>query len=281
MEPNNERTIVYGKFNRSVFVDNLKWIIDKKSLKASDIEKKAGISLGSISRIVKPGSTAAISKEFLLAISYALRIPLEDLVYNDYCNGTKVDMEICEFFATALENTKNGKLQWGVEKDQELRSAKQYMRGDTSHPLMKGTYPIGILADYKSLYAEYNNVCLQGYIYNAPLDENLFMYMAKALYLNDDTEHIEVYLVRRISFEEKYPSIKLKYPDDPHDCFDVKTFVCSGDETIDTLNHLLNSLYTILERAASTTYAPQEVNEYVKKMYTQYSDLTKGDVLHR
>lgn len=130
-------------FDKRRCIANIYQLAKEKNLKLGDLEKKAGVSAGYLSRLNKEESTATLSADFVAAVAELLEVTVDALINNDYTAVTATEMYLLAFIDKLLSRTNADELDWKKNTVAELSAVGFDPDGDPAHPLF--TYgPDGI-----------------------------------------------------------------------------------------------------------------------------------------
>lgn len=109
-------------FDKKRCIENIYALAKEKGLKIGDIEEKAGVSKGYLSRINKEDSTSIPTIDLLASIAEQLGVGIDFLV--NFPRGVLSPNEefVYQFIDKLMRGTVAGKLDWVVETDGILRA---------------------------------------------------------------------------------------------------------------------------------------------------------------
>ena len=108
------------KFDKMRCIANIYGLSKQKNMKIGELESKAGVSAGYLSRLNKEDSTASPSIEFLAVIATELDISLDTLIGAELVKLTSTEEYILNFLKRLIVDTESDKLVWLRETKQEL-----------------------------------------------------------------------------------------------------------------------------------------------------------------
>lgn len=123
-------------FDRTLFFDNISYLIKKHDLKIGEIENSAGVSAGYISRASKDEKSKP-GVEFVMKIAELLQINVDTLLRADLTNATPTEKYLMSFLGKLNSDTVADSLNWIREPKVELNRIQADEYGDTGHPLFK------------------------------------------------------------------------------------------------------------------------------------------------
>lgn len=123
-------------FDRTLFFDNISYLIKKYDLKIGEIENSAGVSAGYISRASKDEKSKP-GVEFVMKIAELLQINVDTLLRADLTNATPTEKYLMSFFGKLNSDTVSDSLNWVRESKEELNRLQEDQYGNTGHPLFK------------------------------------------------------------------------------------------------------------------------------------------------
>ncbi|WLD83259.1 helix-turn-helix domain-containing protein [Selenomonas dianae] len=123
-------------FDRTLFFDNISYLIKKHDLKIGEIENSAGVSAGYISRASKDEKSKP-GVEFVMKIAELLQINVDTLLRADLTNATPTEKYLMSFLGKLNSDTVSDSLNWVRESKEELNRLQEDQYGNTGHPLFK------------------------------------------------------------------------------------------------------------------------------------------------
>lgn len=123
-------------FDRTLFFDNISYLIKKNNLKIGEIEDSAGVSAGYISRASKDEKSKP-GVEFVMKIAELLQINVDTLLRANLTNTTPTEKYLMSFLGKLNSDTVADNLNWVRESKVELNRLYGNEYGDTGHPLFK------------------------------------------------------------------------------------------------------------------------------------------------
>ncbi|EKX98184.1 helix-turn-helix domain-containing protein [Selenomonas sp. oral taxon 138] len=123
-------------FDRTIFFDNISYLIRKNDLKIGEIENSAGVSAGYISRASKDEKSKP-GVEFVMKVAELLHINVDTLLRADLTNATPTEKYLMSFLGKLNSDTVADSLNWVRESRVELNRLQEDEYGNTGHPLFK------------------------------------------------------------------------------------------------------------------------------------------------
>lgn len=168
-------------FNKELCINNIYNLAKKRGIKIGDLEEKAGVSRGYLSRINKPdGASPAI--ETLASIAEQLGTSLDYLVYCATDSLSVNGIMILDFVEKLLADTSLRKLEWTRDPFDSL-TKQSYSKFELFHPLLDeqideddsfGGHWI-YSYEFRSLFDQ--RAYIAGDCYHAQLDYNASVYL--------------------------------------------------------------------------------------------------------
>lgn len=236
-------------FNKKLCMDNIYAIAKDKGIKIGDLERKAGLSAGYLSKLSKEGNTAVPAIDSLLVIAQTLGVSLDSLLSVQYSELNKEEKYFAAFIDKLTVGTELGKLTWGIEGGAYLNSNKT--GNNFEHPLFLPTPdavydPVsGDLVDYvanvyQSRFLQVDDVRYFGNSYHCGLGEG-----------GD-----KLYMMKLFLGEKNYPKKEMELEDlhkldDPHE--EVELYIVNRYGKVDPL--------------CSTYSVGTEMKKVIKKLY--------------
>ena len=194
----------YKVFDKDNCFANIRFYMKQKDEKIGQIEKKAGVRKGYMSRLDKPDNTTDPSIQFVATAARMLDVSLDELLYGHPTEMSEAESVVRDYLRDLLEDTKAQKIKWFKERDGILDKLHNlYSDPEISHPLLfydehnldsDGT---PMLVRYGSLFYPDKLVDVDWNVYwaNMPGMKNV-VYLVPCVF-EDDEEHkrfFEVYL---------------------------------------------------------------------------------------
>lgn len=113
-------------------------IAKEKGIKIGDLEKKANVSTGYLSKLNKEENTSSPSIDLLLAVARVLDVTIDMLVHSEYEGLSANEKYVLKFLDKMVNDTMSGELQWEKETKKQLLNVEcGYDGGDAyvRHPL--------------------------------------------------------------------------------------------------------------------------------------------------
>lgn len=230
-------------FDKKLCIENIYALAKEKGLKIGDIEEKAGVSKGYLSRINKEDSTSIPTIDLLASIADQLGVGIDFLV--NFPRGVLSPNEefVYQFIDKLMRGTVAGKLDWIVETSGLLDA-------DTNAPVVNPlvhvtknysddadvwydthTYTSGIYSD--------GSVSVIGNSYHAALPSSRI-----TVFLNSVQYYVPVE-------GERYSSVKQVDVIEMYLVTDGVKPLCSTFYVCDQLKKAINNLYTAVSSAPS------------------------------
>ncbi len=143
----------YRSFNKRRCFENIRFLLKEKSdVKIGQIEKEAGVSLGYMSRMEKPGNTSEPSAEFIVTAARMLDVSLDVLLLTDMAAMNPTEKYLATLMQKLNKDTIDDKLEWHRDSADSLNRMEPDMNGYVEHPLfgMESFYEQGE-TDYPDL----------------------------------------------------------------------------------------------------------------------------------
>ena len=189
----NQRT---KRFDKSICIKNIRYLMDKKNLKIGELEKASGNSIGYLSRLEKQDKTTDPSAEFLVTAAQILGITLDELIYDRLEDLSPNEESLLSFLKRLTDNTKKDAVNWDKE------TAEQHSMYENNHNLMDyphilytvdeeviDTYPEPVGWKYDSKFFDDGRVKVKGTSYHARINEFDDYIYIMACSFRDSNEH--------------------------------------------------------------------------------------------
>ena len=126
----------YRSFNKHRCFENIRFLLKEKSdVKIGQIEKEAGVSLGYMSRMEKPGNTSEPSAEFIVTAAKMLGTSLDVLLFIDMTAMNPTEKYLAKLMEKLNQDTIADKLEWHRDSADSLNRMEPDMNGYVEHPL--------------------------------------------------------------------------------------------------------------------------------------------------
>lgn len=187
-----------SNFDKSLCLSNIYYLAKLKNVKIGDLENKAGVSAGYLSRLNKEDNTSSPSIECITSMAAELQVSLDVLVGVDLQSITKTEEYIICFIEKVTRDTDDGVLVWDKESAQQLNNLN-WQRGE-DHPLFYPPYDEdgNAISDdlfYQPVNKDLETVTINNPCFHAELCENTTIYIMSTT-ANGITETIlDIYLV--------------------------------------------------------------------------------------
>ena len=122
-------------FDKRLFISNIYQLAKERSVKIGDLEKKAGVSVGYLSRINKEDSNTVPTIDFVASVAAALGVSVDAIIKNDYSTPTPTESYILSFVDRLLTRTNADELDWKKETVSDLHTIGYDEHGEPNHPL--------------------------------------------------------------------------------------------------------------------------------------------------
>ena len=166
------------RFDKSICIKNIRYLMEKKNLKIGELEKASGNSIGYLSRLEKQEKTTDPSAEFLVTAAQMLGITLDELIYDRLEDLSPNEEALIAFLARLTENTKKDVVSWDketVEQHNMYENSPAVM--DYTHILYTideeviDDYPEPVGWKYDSRFFNDGSVKVKGTSYHARINE--------------------------------------------------------------------------------------------------------------
>lgn len=109
-------------FDKKTCMDNIYAIAKDKGIKIGDLEKRAGLSTGYLSKLSKEGNTAVPGIETLSTIADALGVSIDYLISVNYKGLNQDEKYFSAFIEKLIKGTESGRIAWEIEGAAYLNS---------------------------------------------------------------------------------------------------------------------------------------------------------------
>lgn len=126
----------YRNFNKRRCFENIRFLLKEKTdVKIGQIEKEAGVSLGYMSRMEKPGNSSEPSAEFIVTAAKMLGVSLDLLALTDMAAMNPTEKYLATLMEKLNKDTIADKLEWHRDSADSLNRMETDMNGNIEHPL--------------------------------------------------------------------------------------------------------------------------------------------------
>lgn len=175
----------YIAFDKKTFFQNVSYLLTIQNKKIGDLESRAGVRVGYMSRVKKPESSAEPSINFVATAAKFLGVSIDSLLYDNYESMTETEKYIVSFLEKLVKETKEDSLDWEVETPNELLRVVANHEGEINHPLYTPSYTIeddGLpIPDYANVefYSKSfgSNTRIAGDCYNIKIKGDTWLYI--------------------------------------------------------------------------------------------------------
>lgn len=131
---------MYNKKDIMVFVENIHTLANLYGMKIGEVENKAGISKGYVSRLKKAGETANIQDDTVKKIADVFGCSTKAIMYHNLEDMGKDELYYFDFVLKLYDETKHDIIIWNFKETKDLITKEEY----ENHP-------------YKFFYEHYYN----------------------------------------------------------------------------------------------------------------------------
>lgn len=236
------------QFDKSKCLKNIYYLVKERGLKIGDVEDRAGVSIGYLSRLNKEDNKSTPGIEFLMAVAQVLNISLEGLLMCDYSGLSPDERKSMDFLTKLLTDTQAGKISWRKNSHSELFTIEHDM-GEiyATHPLME-TYDdenepeitARFLSKFHSDWSAWITECFE-----TLLNNGVRLYLVAANFIPSDDKETEGY--------ELYMQIRNR----------VIPICCAIKDEESTFYPLLNSLISSAKESTSHVHLDEDARNAI------------------
>lgn len=186
------------QFDKKILLENISFLIKEKGMRVGELETKAGVSLGYISRMKEGGAKPGI--DFIMNAARAFGISLDALLMVDLTSLTPTEKYIITFLQKLEKDTNEDKLDWKTESEGYLNERiKTSINGFCEHPLFSvetfmeetdGEYSQEVTRTVFTSHAFDVHTAIAENCYNLRLKNGVTLYLmsiSKSVYRMSDT----------------------------------------------------------------------------------------------
>ena len=127
----------YKVFDKELCFSNIRFYMKQKDEKIGQIEKKAGVRKGYMSRLDKPDNTTDPSIQFVATAARMLDVSLDELLYSHPTEMSEAESVVRDYLRDLLEDTKDQKIRWFRERSGILdKLHNMFTDPEVHHPLL-------------------------------------------------------------------------------------------------------------------------------------------------
>ena len=192
-------------FDKAIFLDNLEYLIKEKNITARNIEEKAGVSKGYISRLKKEGNMSVPGIEFVLTVSSLTGVSVEVLSTINLSQCSESEDYYIRFVDRLIEKTVRKDVRWRAkslyefkdnpngQSDNNVIFERTPSWGESFVEMLNGQYKYRSSYDY----GEYSFIETEGDFYCFKMDYTNVLYLVKVKLKKDDDifEGMELFIV--------------------------------------------------------------------------------------
>ena len=240
-------------FDKKLCMDNIYAVAKDKGIKIGDLERKAGLSAGYLSKLSKEGNTAVPAIDSLLVIAQTLGISIDALVSVEHKKLNKNEKYLEAFINKLIRGTESGVITWEIEGGFYLNS--NATGENFEHPLflpIPSATPDPVTGDlvdyvanvYQSRFLRFSSRISFDTCYHCELDESgNILYMMKIF--PDDK-----------NYPERDIEEILREPGVGHE--EIELYIVDHDNKVKTL--------------CSTYAVGKEMRKIIEKLYSKVSE---------
>ena len=117
-----------AEFDKGTCFRNIRYLMERQNIKIGQIERKAGVRLGYMSRLEKEDNSAEPRIAFITTAAKMLGVSLDELIYGDASLLTGAEGKIYKFLQAIIDDTYRQVVEW--RKRAIGREKALYFEGD-------------------------------------------------------------------------------------------------------------------------------------------------------
>ncbi len=187
-------------FDKKIMMENIDFLIRERDMKIGELEKKAGVSLGYISRISKDEKSKP-GIDFIIKVAHELNVSIDSLLNYNFSSLSPTEIFLIPFIDKLVEDTRNGMLDWIRERDDELNYMPEIF---TKHPLFEDCY-----GGFRFISKKFEKkTSIAGSCYHINLENKMPLYLMKVCEVEEKGKEpsspvIEIWMIKEFG-EKKY-----------------------------------------------------------------------------
>lgn len=127
----------YKAYDKSQCFQNIRALLKKSDVKIGQIEKKARVRIGYMSRLEKPDSTQEPSMQFIATAAKMLKVTVDELMYSKITELSDDEQTVKDFMSDLLDDTLKRNIHWSkLGYDILSRVHTPYEDINAFHPLL-------------------------------------------------------------------------------------------------------------------------------------------------
>lgn len=123
----------YDKYN---CLNNIDYLLEKQDKKVGQLESEAHVRVGYMSRIKRTGRSTEPSLQFVASAAKMFNVTVDELLYAKMKEGSETENYLMQFINKLMKDTREEKLFWNKESEDDLRSIGSDISGEVEHPLL-------------------------------------------------------------------------------------------------------------------------------------------------
>lgn len=247
-------------FDKAGCIETIYYLAKERGLKIGDLEEKAGVSKGYLSRINKEGNTSVPSIELLSSVAEQLGVSVDYLVNYRVFEPTEGEAFLMKFLDKVLHRTICGKLEWACESESVVNE-------DSAAPVNNPLVSIvdGYSGEFDALYkthefnSRFGNAVLIGNTYHTDLPGSTAkIYIMKVHYL-EKTESG--------SIGHTLPMYEIYLVDKEITALCSSYFVRTGIPLMEKIQELYTTIETSTSRIGITNDSKKLIENFMSGMW--------------
>ena len=194
-----DETMNYTKFNRELFLNNVKACAKSKGMSMKDVETTTGVSQGYFSKVAKEDGPIP-SIEIVAKTAQTFNTLIDTLLFIEFSERTPEDVEVAKILTDICRDTARGMIKWRRYEPDEIRqmnngpfSALFEMACPMDDEEDMSEIPWVYIMDNQPAY-KWKTTRFMGYSYMARLNSSLSMYIVSAEDFKKDMQGFDIIL---------------------------------------------------------------------------------------
>jgi len=186
------------KFDKKRCLANIYYLAKERNIKIGELESKANVSAGYLSRINKGGSETNPGIELLVAVADMLSVSLDALVMCDTENLTHTEAFLEQFVEKLMRETIQHNCSWTKETAESLNKLECDGHRNVDHPLFYSDSAYSRTVRYDSHFvvdSEKGNIKVVDDCFNTRLPDGALVYLMRVYNTATKETWLEFYLV--------------------------------------------------------------------------------------
>ena len=141
-------------YDKNRFINNVRFLAEKRNLKMKDLETAGGVAIGYFSRLKQGEKNVAPGAELLIAVAEKLSVTVDALLTYDFSQISETEAEVMQYLDKLITETKSRKLAWQEDPAGYLDTTLVNPDGTVPHPLFTNNPRTGAISYHSMFHAD-------------------------------------------------------------------------------------------------------------------------------